>query len=223
MIAASLLLTVSGLTKVTGMVFAPAFVIAALCDRSQSLHTRIEVALALSIGIVLAVGAHLSWNAYRFGDPSDFGYHWALETIPQLPARQFMASDVPRGLVVLRLSPGKSIFVWAPVLLVAVARGRRFFQTEPAVAIGVATAVAVGLVFYAAYLFPEGGYSHGPRNLVPIIPLMMLPAAGQGSRWSAALLIACAAVGLMIALLAVSVSFLEDQGLGDLGPGARTV
>ena len=35
---------------------------------------------------------------------------------------------------------------------------------------------------------------------------------------------ACAAVGVTIAVLAVSVSFLEDQGLGgDLKAGARTV
>ena len=223
-IVASLLLTVSGLTKVTGLIFAPSFVIAALCDRSPSLRARIEVALALSIGIALAAGAHVGWNTYRFGDPFDFGYNWAMETIPQLPPRQFLASDVPRGLAVLLLSPGKSIFVWAPVLLLALARAKRFFQTEPAVAVGVAIAAGVGLVFYAAYLFPEGAYSHGPRNLVPILPLMLLPAAGQDSRWPTAPLIACAAVGLMMAVLAVSVSFLEDQGLGsDLGSGARTV
>ena len=221
-ILASLLLALGGLTKMTSLVFAPGFVVAVLCDRSQSLRTRTEVALALSVGIAVATGGHLTWNMYRFSQPFDFGYGW--ETIPQLPPRTFLPSDVPRGLAVLLASPGKSIVLWAPVLVLAIARAKRFSRREPAVAIGVAVAASVGLIFYAAYLFPEGGYSHGPRNLVPIVPLMLLPAGGHNSRWSAAPLIACAGVGLMMALLAVSVSFLEDQGLGgDLEAGARTV
>ncbi len=219
---ASLLLAVCGLTKVTSLIFAPAFVVAALCDRSQSLRTRIHVAIALSIGIGLATGVHIVWNLYRFAQPFDFGYDWA-ETIPQLPPRAFLLSDVPRGLAVLLLSPGKSIVLWAPALVLSLIRARRFFDREPAAAIGIASAAAIGLLFFAAYLFPEGAYSHGPRNLVPIIPLLLLPAAGSGSRWPTAGLAACALAGFTIAALAVSVSFLEDQGLGDLGSGARTV
>ncbi len=223
-ILAALLLAIAGLTKVTSLVFAPGFVVAALCDRSQSRRTRVEVATALSLGVAIAVGGHMTWNTYRFGAPFDFGYNWALETILQPPARQFLASDVPRGLVVLLASPGKSIMLWAPALWLALARAKRFTQKEPAVAIGVAAAAGVGLVFFAAYLFPEGGYANGPRNLVPIVPLMLLPAGGRDSRWRSAPLVACAVVGLMMALPAVSVSFLEDQGIGgDLGSGARTV
>jgi hypothetical protein len=222
-ILASLLLAAAGLTKVTALVFAPGFVVAALCDRSRSLRARLEVALALAAGIAFATGVHMTWNLYRFNQPFDFGYDWA-ETIPELPPRAFLAADVPRGLAVLLVSPGKSLFLWAPALFLAFARAKRFFQREPAVAIGIATAAGVGLVFYAAYLFPEGAYSHGPRNLVPIIPLMLLPAGGPDGRWPAAPLIACAAVGITMALFAVSVSFLEDQGLGgDLQSGARMV
>jgi hypothetical protein len=59
---------------------------------------------------------------------------------------------------------------------------------------------------------------------VPIIPLLLLPAAGRNSRWSARPIAMCAALGMIVALLAVSVSYLEDQVLGaDLGAGARTV
>jgi hypothetical protein len=222
-IVASGLLALAGLTKVTSLVFAPGFVIAALCDRSQPPRTRIEAALALAIGIALATGVHVAWNLYRFNPPFDFGYDWA-ETIPQLPPRAFLPSDVPRGLVVLLASPGKSLLLWAPVLLLALVHAKAFSRREPAVAIGIAVAAGIGLVLYAAYLFPEGAYSHGPRNLVPIVPLILLLAAGKDRYWSAAPLAACAGVGMILALLAVSVSFLEDQGLGgDLGAGARTV
>jgi hypothetical protein len=222
--AASLLLTVAGLAKATSLVFAPAFIVAALSDRTIPLLVRVRTALALSMGIALAGGAHLTLNAYRFGNPLDFGYGWA-EMVPQLPPRLFLARDVPRGLAVLLLSPGKSVLLWAPPLLLALARARTSWSRERALTLGVACAAIAGLIFYAAYLYPEGGYAHGPRNLVPLIPLALLLAAGPDAAWwPRPAAVACAAVGVTMAVLAVSVSFLEDQGLGgDLRAGARTV
>ena len=214
---AALLLAVAGLTKVTSLIFAPGFVAAALLDRSLPPRTRVKAAVALTLGIVVAAAIHVSWNTYRFGRPFDFGYGWGT-MIPQLPPRQFLPSDVPRGLAVLLLSPGKSIVLWAPVLLLAVARAKQFWHREPGAALGLAFSAGAALIFFAAYLFPEGGYAHGPRNLVPLIPLLLLPAGGpDGARWPAAAVAACAAVGILMAVLATSVSFLEDQG-GRIGP-----
>jgi len=222
--AASVLLAVAGLAKATSLVFAPAFIVAALSDRATSLSGRIRTALALSMGIALAGGAHLALNAHRFGNPLDFGYGWA-EMVPQLPPRLFLARDVPRGLAVLLFSPGKSVLLWAPPLLLALARARTSWSRERALTLGVACAAISGLIFYAAYLYPEGGYAHGPRNLVPLVPLALLLAAGPDAAWwPSPAAVACAAVGVTMAVLAVSVSFLEDQGLGgDLKAGARTV
>jgi len=220
-VAAALLLALTGLTKVTGMIFTPAFVVAALADRSMSPRVRARVSVALALGIALAVAIHLAWNAYRFGNPFDFGYD-ASETIPQMPPHLFRLADVPRGLVMELASPGKSLILWAPVLLLAAGSGREFWRREPAVALGVITAGLTGLLFFAAYLFPEAGYAHGPRPLVPLVPLLLLPAVarpiGERSRGG---LMACALVGGTLALVATSVSFLEDQGIGqDLGAGA---
>ena len=216
---AALLLGVAGLVKFTALVFAPAFVVAALWDRSLPARTRRDVAVALAIGIALAAAVHFRWNDYRFDSPFDFGYDWS-ETIPTPPARAFAITDLPRGIAVLLATPGKSILLWAPVLFLALASSRRFWQREPAVAVGVAAALAAGLLIFGAYLFPEGGYSHGPRNLVPILPLLLLPAAGADARrWPRSVLVACGAVGAVMALLAVSVSYLEDQAMGG-GPSA---
>ena len=216
---AALLLAVAGLVKFTALVFTPAFVVAVLWERSLSARTRRDVAVALAIGIALAGAVHLGWNDYRFGSPFDFGYDWS-ETIPVPPARAFAITDLPRGIAVFLAAPGKALWLWAPVLLLAAASSRRFWQREPAVAAGVATAFVSGLLIYGAYLFPEGGYAHGPRNLVPILPLLLLPAAGaEAGPWSRPVLLACGAVGIVMALLAVSVSFLEDQAMG-AGPGA---
>ena len=219
--AAAILLTLTGLTKVTGMVFLPAFVLAALAEFKLPAGDRWRAAFALAAGIALAVVLHLAWNAFRFGKPFDFGYD-ASETVPHMPPQLFRLADVPRGLVMSLITPGKGLLVWAPALLLAAASARAFWKREPAVAFGIATTGAVGVIFFAAYLFPEAGYSHGPRTLVPIVPLLLLPAiAIPIEQRSRAALIACAAAGFTIALLASSVSFLEDQGMGeDLGSGA---
>jgi hypothetical protein len=179
--------------------------------------------MILAVGIGVAVTTHVAWNMYRFGAPMDFGYNWS-ETIPQLPPRPFLLADVPRGLTVLLLTPGKSLFLWAPILLFSLARARAFWSQERAVATGLAATIIIGVLLYAAYQFPEGGYSHGPRHLVPIVPLLLLPAVAVRPlifrRTTVAL---CATVGLLMAVAAVSVSSLEDQALGtDLGTGART-
>ena len=212
-VLAAMLLAVTGLTKVTSLVFAPAFVIGALIDTSRPLRDRLRVAATLAIGIAVATAAHFAWNNYRFGSITDFGYDWS-ETIPVLPPQTFSLADLPRGLIVLLLTPGKSIFLWAPLLLLAVLNVSRMWLRDRALTIGTASAFAIGLVFYAAYLFPEGGYAHGPRHLLPIVPLGALLAAGpDAARWPKAALIACGIVGGVMALLAVSVSFLEDQAL----------
>lgn len=207
---ASMLLAVAGLIKVTSLVFVPGFLIAILMDRSVPIDRRLRGAMVIGAALATAVMIHLAWNNFRFGDVFQFGYDWG-ETVPVPPARAFLLSELPRGLAVLLVSPGKSILLWAPVLVLGITR----LRTCPRPLLGgVATTAIAGLIFYGAYLFPEGGYAHGPRHLVPIIPLLLLPAATPGLPWRRDLVTACAAVGLGVALLSVSVSFLQDQALG---------
>lgn len=221
---AATLIAIAGLTKVTSLIFAPGFLVAVLLQESMPLRKRIETTAALALAMAFAASVHVAWNLQRFGKPFDFGYDWG-ETIPRPPARGFLLTDIPRGLTVLLLTPGKSLVVWAPILILTAFAARAFWRRERGVAAGVAVSLTVGLLFYAAYLFPEGGYAHGPRNLVPILPLLLLPASVPGilSRHRR-LAVICAGVGFVIAFLATAVSFLEDQSLGaDLNGRARTV
>jgi hypothetical protein len=207
---AALLLVAVPLMKVTALIFIPGFIVAVLLDRSTSPAARVRAALALTASIAAAVAIHLAWNAFRFGNPFDFGYDWA-ETIPVLPARAFLLTELPRGLAVLLFSPGKSLLLWVPAAWLAVTRLR---ECPRPVLAGVLVSLGLGLVFYGAYLFPEGGYSHGPRNLVPIVPLLLLPAAAPGRPRRRGTLLACFALGVTLASLSVSISFLQDQALG---------
>ena len=209
-VPASALLALAGLIKVTSIVFVPGFLAAVLRVPALPLRTRLRAATMLAAGAGCALAIHLAWNSFRFGNMFELGYDWA-ETVPALPARPFLLSDLPRGLVVLLLSPGKSILLWAPVLVLSLTR----LRTCPRpLLIGAAATAMCGLVFYGAYLFPEGGYAHGPRHLVPVVPLLLLPAAAPGPLWRRETIALCTAIGAVIALLSVSVSFLQDQAMG---------
>ena len=207
---AALLLLGAGLIKVTTLVFIPGFIVAVLADRSSPPGARWRAALGLAAAVGVAVSIHLAWNTFRFNNPFEFGYDWG-ETIPVLPPRAFLPSELPRGLAVLLVSPGKSLLLWVPAAWLAITRLR---ECPRPVLAGVLASLGSGLVFYGAYLFPEGGYAHGPRHFVPIVPLLLLPAAAPGRPWRRRTLIACFAVGGTLAVLSVSISFLQDQTLG---------
>jgi hypothetical protein len=220
---AAFLLVIAGLTKPMALVFAPGFVLGVLAASSIAQRVRIQVAVVLATAVAVAGLFHLTWNAQRFGNPLDFGYD-CCDTVPVKPWRPFAVEDVPRGLAVLLLTPGKSLLLWAPPLLLALTRVRRLWQTDRALALGLVVSAGAALVFYASYIFPEGGYSHGPRHLVPLVPLLFLPAANPTARpLSHSAMLATGAVGLVIALLAVTVSYLQDQALGaDLAQSGPT-
>ena len=211
--AAAALIVVAGLTKLTSLVFAPAFVVAILAERSIDSKRRTQAAVAIGTAIAIAAAVQLGWNQYRFGTPFEFGYDWR-ETIPAPPARAFALSELPRGVAVLLFAPGKSLFVWAPMLVLSLLNARVVWERDRAMAIGLAAAVGAGLLVFGAYMFPEGGYAHGPRHLVPIVPLLALALAGPATRAHARpALAACAVVGFVMAVFATRVSYLEDQAL----------
>ncbi len=209
--AAAALLLFAGLIKATAIVLLPGFAAAALAAGGRG-GRRTALLLLAAIGLTGVV--HMSYNQWRFADPFDFGYDWA-ETVAGA-ARPFDLGDLPRGLFVLLATPGKSIFLWAPPLLLALAGLRRARAEHGAMLLGLAVSAGVALVFYGSYFFPEGGYSHGPRHLIPLVPLLMLPAAftHSATNWQNRLFWASAVIGCVMALGSVSVSYLQDQALG---------
>jgi hypothetical protein len=208
-VSASALIAVAGLSKPTALVIAPAFVIAVVLDVRVPWHARWKSALAIAVAIALATAGQLAWNVWRFGSPLDFGYNLGAMVLNP-PARPFAVEEIPRGLAVQLFAPGKSILVWAPPLVLSLLALPDAWRRERGLVIGLACGLVCALVFYAAFLYPEGGYAHGPRHLVPLVPLCLLPAA-VARRISVPVAIACGLAGFTICAMAVCVSFLEDQ------------
>ena len=163
-----------------------------------------------------AVAVILLWaNHARFGGALDFGYgyHSGLET-----------HAYADGLLGLVFSPGFGLLANMPLLALAPVGAFLLWKKHRALALLVGYAFAVSLVYFGTLQSPTwhgfGGW--GPRYLVPIVPLMVLPlgffldrAAGRLARASfAALAFAGFVVNLAGALVWYQLGY--AYGLGGL-------
>lgn len=116
-----------------------------------------------------------------------------------------------RGLL---LSPGKSIFLYAPPLVLALAGARVFIQRTgwPG-----AVALAVPAAYFVVYSMKGvwyGGNAWGPRYLVPAVPFLMLLAAPVFEWWLAGARRAAHATGWWRRLGTGAIAALVLTGIG---------
>lgn len=165
---------------------------------------RLLAALAWGVPFAGWAGAVAAYNFQRFGSVFETGYG--------AEAGQF-SQPLLAGLAGLLVSPGRGLLWFAPPVVLAVWGWRGFLNRGKAMA-WLALAMAAALLLLAAKFYQwHGGGVWGPRLLVPVLPLLLLPAAevfhraAAGSarhRWAAA---ACLAAGVFGVALAVLVPF----------------
>jgi hypothetical protein len=116
-----------------------------------------------SLGLVPGVALVIGYNLARFGLPlaSGYGDEASAFTTPLLT-----------GLTGLLLSPGKSLFLYAPVAALALAGAPllwRRWRLEVALLLSL---VIAHVILYAHWHAWDGGGVWGPRLLLPIVPLL---------------------------------------------------
>jgi hypothetical protein len=123
-----------------------------------------------------ASGAAVAWfNWARFGSP--------LSEAPGGAPVGLATSPVLHGLHGLLASPGRSVVLFAPVVLIGLAGLGGLFRARPVLA-GVLVGTALGeLLLNAAAAGWPGGVSWGPQVLVPTVALAVLPACFVLARW----------------------------------------
>jgi hypothetical protein len=123
-------------------------------------------------GLAVPIGAAVAWTlAYdriRFGNPLSFGYNGPYD-------RLGFSTPLLHGIAVLLWSPGKSLFVYSPILLVALPGLWFLARTHRPVAIAVVLLCVVRVCFVARWWTPEGGEAWGPRFLLPLCALLAIP------------------------------------------------
>jgi len=160
------------------------------------------------LGAPLGLGLSFHYNEIRFGVP--FFYDRLAIGVGSPP---LFGSPV-RGLAGLLASPGKSVLLYSPTLVVGLAGFGGLRRREPAVAWAVAATSAVHLLFVAALSFFHGDWAWGPRYLAVILPLWVLamPFTRLPRPWVAALVAAGVAVQLL-GLAVVHDRFFYGRGL----------
>jgi hypothetical protein len=149
--------------------------------------------------ILGAAAVNLAYDLFRFREA--LGGPYKADPIG-------FSTPLPKGLFGLWLSPGVGLFVYTPILLMSVIAWRWFYQRWPREALLILGLFLLRSVFFGRYWAWEGGATWGPRHLVPLIPLLLVPVAFlPRKRWVEVGAIALGVVGVMIQLLGQLVPF----------------
>jgi len=205
---AGLVLGLGTIVRPTNVLGIPVFAGAVLV-RDGKLALRATFALCAASGI--GVAALLSYNALLFGGPFQFGYPAIAES-----AKRLNSFDTPlvKGLYGFLLSPGKSIFLFAPPLFLALAGLLRLWKLERGTATVAMLLPLIYLIFYARYTQWEGGYCVGPRYMVPSIVLLCLalgPVLAESATLVRKTALALLGLGALVQCVSLATSFMEDQ------------
>lgn len=161
-----------------------------------------------------------AYNHTRFGSPLNFGYG----------SEGFSASFLT-GLYGILFSPGRSLFLYSPILLLALWGALLLWRQDRPLALACLLTILNYLLLIALWHRWDGGWTWGSRLLTPIIPLTgVLLAAAIEQIWRKpalmALVLFLAVLGLGVQLLALSrdpLRVLLEEVSGGRIPEAETL
>jgi len=176
-------------------------------DRKAGWRAALVLCMTSAVGVL----ALLSRNTALFGSAFEFGYP---KPVPGSGIDNSFDTPIATGLYGLLLSPGKSVFIFAPPIILAAAGLRRLWRMERGIATVATLFPAAYSILFAQYAHWEGGYCAGPRYLVPSIALFCIglgPALEAAPRLVKKLAVGLLAVGAVVQCITLATSFLEDQ------------
>jgi len=188
-------------------------------QRSANLQPLISKLLAFGAPLAMMAAAIAVYNVARYGNPFDTGY---------LPQENF-GGDWLQGIAGLLVSPGRGLFLYAPVLLLALPAVPALFRRHRAEAALAWSMIGAHLLLYGKWYMWHGGYAWGPRFIIPTLPFFvigMAPAVewARRSAWRWRGFLALAVFSGLIQVLGLSVHFelfqnwLLGTGLPLFGP-----
>jgi hypothetical protein len=167
--------------------------------------------LAAGIGLFL----WMKYNTVRFGTP--------FVLVERLPPEGHPAAavfgSVGAGLLSLLFSPGKSIFLYSPPILLGLLGIRGLWHRERSLALTVVVAGLIQLMFVSSLRFFGSDWAWGPRYLVVTLPLWALAFPFvRAARLRPAVQTGIVVWGLVVQLLGISIDhqrFFFERALPD--------
>lgn len=178
-----------------------------------STEKRWRGALGFVIGALPALLVLAGLNALRYGTTLTTGY---------TSTEERFIFDYVRSIPGLLISPGKGIIWFAPAAVLGLAGWHRFWKEHRPVAVLVLAWCLGALGVYGGWFMWWGGWSWGPRYLVPIVPLLLIPLIWYPTtRAATATLLGAGIVGTAINAAGALVDFnlpltrLAQRGISD--------
>ena len=170
------LLALAFITRPTAALFAPGifvFFLREMWDHHKSVANLVRYGALIAMPVLLGTVWQGWYNHLRTGD--------ALLPPMMLDryahANRFEVGDPTAALVGLLVSPGKSVFLFSPVLIFGILGIRTMYKRFPRELL---TIVAVIIPYFIFHLFVRNWPGHsgwGPRFLLPLIAPAFIPAA----------------------------------------------
>jgi hypothetical protein len=158
----------------------------------------LRVLVSFLVMPVLAIVLYLGLNQYRFGTVRDPAVHNILGG----------SADILIGLYGNLLSPGRSIFLYSPPLILGLIGFRAFARRYREEALLIAGIAFSYLLLYSIPVDWDGGWSWGPRYLLALVPFLMLPVGYMlTSRRRVAVAIILGVLGAGIQLLGITINY----------------
>lgn len=143
-----------------------------LLSISKPLAKRVREALIIISTLIPFIAWQFWYNNLRTG----IFYKSPVQT-PVYAENNGLDGNIFLGIQGLLLSPGKSIFIYAPLLILSIFLYKKFYQKYQKEAIYVAAISILWLLLHAKLKSWYGAWGWGPRHFVTILPLMFLPLA----------------------------------------------
>jgi hypothetical protein len=159
------------------MVF-PIYLTAALGDIIGSADKNLSRAISKwFIAGALGTGGFIAacgwYNYARFGSVFESGYPLGMAT--GLGGHKMFESSLLPTLAAMLFSPGKSIFLYNPVLLLLPFCCCGFYRKHKAVTAAISCAVIANFILYGSYTAWAGDYAWSIRYQAAILPFLVLP------------------------------------------------
>lgn len=187
----------SALSLGISLVFRPTNLIGSIIW-AKSVYDRGLKTIWSGVFIAAGLAVLLFYNWTRFNSIFDFGY-----------GNESFESNTLIGMAGTLFSPGRSVFIYSPILLLTLSGVKILYKKEKSFSIVCLATIVMYVGMVSSWHSWEGGWSWGSRLLTPVLPIMGIFIApvvesAKHNKKATLFIILLALLGLGIQLLALS-------------------